>query len=263
MYSRVSGQARILYLWSFLIAFWPKARRRSVFRVFPCIPVYSRYSRVLPVFPCIPGIPCIPCITGYTRYSVYSRYSGYSRYSRIPVYSRYNGVYPRIPVYSRVFRVFRVRARPASPLSPEAHSGTPGRVRVGALWQVHPPHPHPLGGGGGVPCHIAPPRTRPGVREWPSGLNRPRGVRVGRGSGPPCGPRLLYLRSIWPGVQMPPWGIWGNRWIGSRAGPPWGPADVSDLECLNPRCGRAGSGDVGAGSGVPYAGSVSYVDGSG
>ena len=69
-----------------------------------------------------------------------------------------------------------------------------------------------------------------------SGLNRPRGDRVGRGSGAQGAPRFLYLRSIWPGSQIAPRAIWGNRWIGSRAQPARGGLDVSDLECLNLGC---------------------------
>ena len=115
---------------------------------------------------------------------------------------------------------------------------------------------------GGVPCHRTPTRTRPGMPEWPSGLNGLAGLRVAYGSGAQGAPRLLYLRSFWPGSPDPLQGVWDNRWIGSRSRPAWAGLDVSDLECLTPRCGRAGSGDGGAGSGTVGAGSGSFVAGS-
>ena len=107
----------------------------------------------------------------------------------------------------------------------------------------------PMGGYGvcpwGTPPPYTPPRHRssrrtrcPSGPERASGLSWPRGVRVEQGSGPQGGPRLLYLRSFWPGSQIAHRAIWGNRWIGSRYQPARGRLDVSDLECLNPRCAK-------------------------
>ena len=201
-------------------------------RVFPCIPVYSRVSR-------------------------YSRYSRYSRvFPGTPGITVYSRVFPCIPVYSLY------EARPARPLSPEAHSrparGDAGRaggrcsgLRGGVPGGVPHGHtPYPLGGMGyahGVHHPVTPPRStlhRPPARpaapraglEWASGLNRPRGVRAGRGQGRHAPLTFPYLRSFWPGVRNRLQPVPDNRWIGSRSRLPRGSLDVSDLECLESGC---------------------------
>ena len=105
------------------------------------------------------------------------------------------------------------------------------------------------------------PRAAP---ERASGLNQPRGVRVGWGGGRHAAATFPYLRSFWPGPRNPLKGVPGKCWIGSRARAPLGPWDVSDLERLSSGCGRsrirrrrsrirrrrdAGSGSFVAGSG--------------
>ena len=187
-------------------------------RVFPVFP-YSRYSvyspvfpysRVFPVFPCIhciPGIPGIPGITGIPGYTRYSRYSRYSRvYPVSPVFPCIPGipVYSRIPVYSSTTRA------PRGPLSPEAHS-LRGAVWRGVVYMVPStplvacPGVYPRGTPLVMPRrgvlehpvhHPPPPRA---AQEWASGLNRPRGDRVGMGSGGKAALVFSYLRSFWPG----------------------------------------------------------------
>ena len=223
-----------------------------VFRVFPCIPYY-RVFPVFRVFPCIPGIPVLspvfrvfPCIPGYPGYS---RYSVYSVYSRVFPGSPVSRVFPCIPVYSRVFPWFPCTARPREAIEPEARFRTARGGRGGVCRQgstgclvVMPMYPgghapwvhgqHHRHHCTTLPAHPAAPRA---VRKRASGLNRPRGERVGGGAGRQAARRFSYLRSFWPGSPEPAQRVLGNRWIGSRSRPPLGGLDVSDLECLGSR----------------------------
>ena len=202
-------------------------------------------------------------------YSVYSVYSVYS--SCIPVYSVYSVYSSCTPVYSRVFLL---RRAPRGPLSPEAHYGAARGGRVGVHGTtgyrvVACPGVYPLGTPLDLPRrgtleYPAPPPLPPrAAPEWASGLKRPRGVRVRVSYGHPSRVSFSYLRSFWPGSRIPLQGIRSNRWIGSRARAPWGALDVSDLECLRLRCGRAGSATKERIRRPDDAGSVSFVDGSG
>ena len=220
-----------------------------MFPVLHCITLYSRYSRysryspvfpVIPVFPVFPVIPVFPGIPGYPG---------------IPVYSP---VFPGIPVYSRSCAP-REATEPRGPFLRGAWWHVPvGQTghRVVGCGGVPPgtvPHP-PMGGGVLDQGYTTPPHhavtglhhgymTPRAAQERASGLRWPRGVRVARGRSREAAPLFLYLRSFWPGIQSQRSWLWGNRWIGSRSRRPWGLLDVSDLECLRLRCGRAGSGD--------------------
>ena len=228
----------------------------------PGIPVYSRYSRVFRVFPVLPGI---------TRYSRVFRVFPVFRYSRVfPVFPGIPG-YPGIPVYSLYSLYSLQRRAPARPIEPRGpfwpcgvalstplsmtgvvYGGgyppghAPGACPGGYTTPVH----HPGHAQRGAQCHTA-------RSERASGLNGPRGLRVGRGRGRKAAPLFPYLRSFLPGIPDRLQPVWGNRWIGSRA--PWalGPRDVSDLERLRSRCGRAGSGDRREPDPANPAGSVS------
>ena len=197
----------------------------------PCIPCVPVYSPVFPVFPCVPGIP------GY--YRVYP-------------------VFPCIPVYSRCVPVRARPARPVEPRGPFLHGargpadpvsdGVPGRVGWGTPLVMYPTPP--MGGWGTCPGGTTPHhaghhvrhrvrRAPRAVQERPSGLNGPRGDRVGGGAGGKAAGVFPYLRSFWPGGPEPAKPVPDNRWIGSRSRPPKGGLDVSDLECLRPGCGKS------------------------
>ena len=86
-----------------------------------------------------------------------------------------------------------------------------------------------------APHHPTPPylSTAPRTpRQRPSGLNRPRGVRVACTQGRHAALGFPYLRLFWPGGQNRLRPVLGNRWIGSRASPALAGLDVSDLERL-------------------------------
>ena len=90
---------------------------------------------------------------------------------------------------------------------------------------VGTPRTHPT-------THAATRDAAPSAAEWPSGLNRPRGVRVEGTAGRKAARSFPYLRSFWPGHPDGLKAIRGKCWIGSRSRRPKGLLDVSDLECL-------------------------------
>ena len=114
--------------------------------------------------------------------------------------------------------------------------GTPGWHVQGCTPGVHPWTCPPRGT---QDYPAPPPLPHHAAQEWASGLNRPRGERVGMGSAAEAASRFSYLRSFWPGIRIPVQGIRGKCWIGTRAFRPWGPMDVSDLELLSRRCGKS------------------------
>ena len=109
---------------------------------------------------------------------------------------------PGIPVYSQQ-RAPREAVEPRGPFL--AWRGVPVVVYPGGH-ALYPPGYAPWAYPGvyrGMPTGYTTPGTPRPATERASGLNRPRGVRVAGCQGRHAPLAFSYLRSFWPGAQMP------------------------------------------------------------